>query len=418
MADGIFLKSGGGVTSEDVNIGRYQALKGTRLLTSDSDDEVVSGTMPDNSTRTSNGSVPGISSAVSGIPTRRGENMHITVNTDGESVLNIAPTQGYYPGNGASFINRPASELGNAGTDQVLIGASFTSKNGLNLQGTIYTWNPMFSGWSDVVYAAGDEVKVGDDIRGTRGIYVKLLNGFYIQGANWAFAAIPTLRSENIRAGVNIAGMVGSLVDTSTGRVAFNGATFDGVLLSGVADKTVTTTTGENTTFYSGSNTNLRRYTWDGSAGMRFDVAVSNRTSSDSYYAGAFFGTSIDLYPFRKIKIGYKVQASGKSDSAAFTCGIGLKLFLLDKNQTTIQASQNRYHGLMPYVDILRESFIPEIGFTELEHSKNGVQYFKELDISGYAGQHFIGFGASGSTDTTTSTGYATIWVNYIEFMN
>lgn len=418
MAEGIFLKSGGGISSDDVSIRPNQALSGTRLLTSDSDDEVVSGTMADNSTRTSNGSVPGISSAVSGIPTRRGENMHITTNTDGESVLNIAPTQGYYPGNRESYINRPASELGNATAAQVLAGTSFSSENGLAVQGGIPIWDSAYSGWFDVVYAANDEVKVGDDIRGNRGFYTKLLNGYYLKGANWVFAPQPNLRPENIRAGVNIAGMVGSLVDTSTGRVAFNGATFDGILLSGVADKIVTTTTGENTTFDSGSNTNLRRYTWDNSNGMRFDVSVNNRASSESYYAGAFFGASMDLYTFRKIKIGYKVQASGKSDSAAFTCDIGLKLFLLHKNKTTIQATQNVYHGSMPYVDIFREIFTPGMGWTELEQSKNGVQYFKELDISEYAGQHFIGFGASGTTDTTTSIGSATIWVNYIEFTN
>ena len=44
------------ITSDDVTAKKSNVLAGTKTITSDSDNVIVNGTMPDNTTRTSNGS--------------------------------------------------------------------------------------------------------------------------------------------------------------------------------------------------------------------------------------------------------------------------------------------------------------------------------------------------------------------------
>jgi len=99
----------------------------------------VTGTMPDNTTLSSNGTVPGISSSYPNVPSRTADNYspQINTNTDGVKRISMCPPKGYYQGNAASYISRPASEFGNAATNQVLSGATFTSENGLKVSGTM-----------------------------------------------------------------------------------------------------------------------------------------------------------------------------------------------------------------------------------------------------------------------------------------
>ena len=99
----------------------------------------ISGTMPNNSTTTSNGTVPGISSSFSAVPTREGTSLQLQTDTNGTKRISICPPQGYYPGpsNGGSYVNRPASDFGTATKDKVLSGATFTSEAGIKLAGTI-----------------------------------------------------------------------------------------------------------------------------------------------------------------------------------------------------------------------------------------------------------------------------------------
>lgn len=95
------------------------------------------GTMPDNSTRTSNGNVPGINSAYPDLATREGINLQICEDTNGTRRINMAPPKGYY--NGEVYINRPASDFGNAPASAIDPDYTATSQNGLNMRGTMPT---------------------------------------------------------------------------------------------------------------------------------------------------------------------------------------------------------------------------------------------------------------------------------------
>ena len=97
----------------------------------------ISGTMPDNSTRTSNGSVPGISTSYSNVPTREGQNLQLQKDTNGIARINLGVPTGYYPGPGNSYINRPASDFGTVAASNVRSGQTFTSTAGIKVTGTM-----------------------------------------------------------------------------------------------------------------------------------------------------------------------------------------------------------------------------------------------------------------------------------------
>lgn len=97
----------------------------------------LSGTMPDNSTRTSNGSVPGISSSHSNVPTREGSNLQLNTDTNGVARISIGVPRGYYPDPGSSYINRPASDFGTVAASNVRSGQTFTSTAGIKVTGTM-----------------------------------------------------------------------------------------------------------------------------------------------------------------------------------------------------------------------------------------------------------------------------------------
>lgn len=113
---------GGNATANQVLAGR--------LFSSDSVGRAVAGTMPDNSTTTSNGVVPGISASYPNIPTREGSALQRQVDTKGAVRISLSPPQGYYPG--GSYINRPGDDFGNATFSQVLSGVRFTSSATVN----------------------------------------------------------------------------------------------------------------------------------------------------------------------------------------------------------------------------------------------------------------------------------------------
>lgn len=203
----IQIGGGGGTSSDDVTAARKNILQGKTTVTSDSDDEIVEGTMPDNSSTTSNGTVPGINSDYPNIPTREGGNLQYNVDTNGVKRINIEPPKGYYPGGGSSYINRPASDFGNAPASYVSADKSFTSESGLSIKGTLVergqyqNGNPVFCD----TYLAINTLP--------EGIYRS-------NGASWAPEARCTaeqlrntlgIRADIIRSGNSIAGVAGTL---------------------------------------------------------------------------------------------------------------------------------------------------------------------------------------------------------------
>ena len=102
-----------------------------------------------------------------------------------------------------------AVNLGTAGADSVLSGQTATSVQGVKFAGAIPRW---VCTTGDVISAVNNEGFTWDDIyagRG-RGIVMKILNGGYIQGANYVFVPSPNLYPHNVVKDVNINGTIGT----------------------------------------------------------------------------------------------------------------------------------------------------------------------------------------------------------------
>ena len=91
--------------------------------------------------------------------------------------------------------------------------------------GNVYTHNNEGMAWDDVYANRG------------RGIITRIPNSTAMVNAEWVFLPSPNLYPNNIRSGVNINGVWGTMVDITSGATVFNGATFDQSLVSGVATK-------------------------------------------------------------------------------------------------------------------------------------------------------------------------------------
>jgi len=160
----------------------------------------------------------------------------------------------YHRPDGNPHVEANASELGNAVKESLLQGQTASSQYGINFQGAIPRW---ICNTGDVISAVDNNGFAWDDATGAnrgRGIVTRLPNGHYIQGANYVFLPSPNLYPWNIREGVNIHGIVGTMKDSNVGRVAFRNATFDGTLVSGVANIGL----GNNPNVYSKPSTEIR----------------------------------------------------------------------------------------------------------------------------------------------------------------
>lgn len=128
--------------------------------------------------------------------------------------------------------------LGDAVAQQVLQGCTFTSKNGMKIPGAMYRW-PISGdiGGQRVMDAHENTVFAGDYGARGRGVFMRMPGGSQIDPTcMWAWAPAPTVLPQNIKAGVNVLGVWGSMVDYASTCVPFDGARFDGVHLSGWAD--------------------------------------------------------------------------------------------------------------------------------------------------------------------------------------
>lgn len=201
------MKAGGGTSSDELTAKREHVLAGYTAVTKDSDDEAVAGTMPDNSTCTSNGTVPGINSSYPNVPTREADNLQYCEDVDGVNRINMCPPRGYYPGGGGSYIDRPAADFGNASASDVSANKTFTSSDGLNKNGSLAERGQYQNGgvaFCDTYFA----------INGLpEGIYRS-------NGASWAPEARCTaeqlrnalgIRGDIIKSGNSIAGIAGTL---------------------------------------------------------------------------------------------------------------------------------------------------------------------------------------------------------------
>ena len=211
---------------------------------------------------------------------------------------------GYYNrSDGHPHVCIDAVNLGTAGADSVLSGQTATSVQGVKFAGAIQRW---ICTTGDVITALGGEGFVWDDTHASRGrgIVTKILNNGFIQGANWVFLPSPNLQPWNIRQNVNVNGVVGTMVDYGAGGVPFNGATFDGRLASGVANKGFILRDIER---YLNLKNNSYGYKGMVDGGLKLTNGYGYNTSFKSApYVGFVLSKSINLTPFRQLKVGFK----------------------------------------------------------------------------------------------------------------
>lgn len=484
MAKAILMKGGsGGVTSSDVTASKAQVLQGYRTITSDSDDEVVEGTIP---VRGYHGPDSGemwlfqqeggyvvrfeegyyqmggnrqwkpyviaptalVKSAVNYHPeftlsntTTCGEQGQIKMvdtklnNYTNNQARNIGidSVRGklwmemghgnayYYRDDNVPHVETDASKFGTAGADSVLQWQTASSQHGIKFEGTIPRWiathgdvilaNPSHSGQG----FAYDLPNVG------RCIVVGIKNGAFIQGANYVALPSPNFQPWNIRKNVNMNGIIGTMEDYGAGRVPFRNATFDNVLISGVAGMGL----GKNLQNYSKPSTSITdgiiRFPHNG-IGLHkyYDYGVLEESITLAH--------SIDLTPFKLIRLGLKFPYGGRwgaQGGAADLVAIAMML----GTQYNPEYNPSRNAKIHPNV-FTKTGFsriIPQMGVgNSMAQIPAGAMYFVDIDVSNIQGQHRIvlGLGTNNPNgDVVTSqvnvlANNDSIGIGHIEFIN
>lgn len=372
MADILMTGAGGGgVTSDDVTATKKQVVAGYTTVTIDSDDEVVEGTLPnkgnggvhtparefwyhppvngyvlrfdegayyqdgqykpwvhiptslakqavgynpDHTLETAyvcneKGRIRVIDTARDGYTYNRATNFG--VNTSGKHFwVDIPHGNAYYMRHdNIPHVMFDSRRLGNAPNSAILQGYSATSEHGLAVQGTIGRW---VCNTGDVHTCWNNEAHVWDDTyagRG-RGVIARIPSGHFIENANWVFVPTPGLDPSNIREGTRVLNITGAMKDYGAGRAAFNNATFDGTLISGVAERIAglyrSTAPHESPIEYYGGRVRrsgdkgypmyMGNLTWDIWL-QRDNSLMLNRTP------GVWANHSINLSPFSRVRI-------------------------------------------------------------------------------------------------------------------
>lgn len=423
MAICLIKKGGGGIQSEDTTALRSDVLAGKTALTADSNDEAAEGTMQLLSANSD------ISLSVMFAHNRSdqwGEGGAIDSPSKGRGIIiAIRPEDGkkYALNNSVAFVFMPASDLRpeNIRADKTIA----------KVKGAIPVWSVVGSGFLDMLYAWADQGHAIDHPVAGRGLVVRIPNGYLIEGANWVFLKAPTLLPENIRQGTSVLGIQGTLPDYSAGRVAFNNATFDGTLLSGVAVKDKEVRLGEisnafgNIAFSADQWFTTQSDAWfkylgirDG--GLRFSVIKRKPEFVHAQHnrnIAVFFDSSINMIPFKKIKVGAKFlsgqshNAGGTADNPTVIMGI---VIIPTKNINKRSFPDNYTFQVSttpaPYM-------VKHVSFS-LAGSQINTQLWAEIDVSDMNEQCYMFAYANASAEKTDSIAQAECVINYIEFIN
>ena len=325
----------------------------------------------------------------------------------------------YYRGDNHPHVEADASMFGTAGADSVLQGQTATSQHGINFQGSIPRW---ICNTGDVISAINNSGFAWDDTTcANRGICVvsRIPNGNFIQGANYVFLPSPNLYPWNIREGVNINGIVGTMKDTNSGRVAFKNATFDNVLVSGVANKGFIL--GGIPRFLKHKNTGYG-YLGIQDGGMKFHNYYGGNTRHNSAPdVGCVLSQSINLSPFRYIKVGFKFFSFLGDGTNSQPARIRFEIGVTPVSHAGGESYNPASDTVLKDVGNLSNYIFHEMTSTRVkagDQSDHSQQYLV-LDVSVAQGHHFMYF-MLGTMVHEYSLGDvgATVVVNYIEFIN
>ena len=447
MADAILMSGGvGGVASDDVTARREHVLQGYTALTSDSDDEPVQGTIPNRGHRGANtdnfSEVSSFGGYVVGfaegyyknedgrqpyvvVPTstvKQAVNYHpektlndtVTcgergtipnrgtwntasevVNAPWESTVHTRIEEGYYPKEGQY---KPTAKIPYATLANVLVidtSKMLDSYSVLGKRGTISRW---VCTTGDIITALGGEGFAYDDNYANRGrgIVVKIPNGYYIQGASWVFLPSPNLSPQNVRAGVNINGVVGTMPDYSTGRTVFNGATFDGLLASGVATKGFYA----NGTYYAYNIQSGYAYGGIYGGGMNLQLNTTY-TALRSRRIGCVLSQSINVTPFRQIVVYYRSVANIQGNPY-----VSLEVHV---SRASVRGQANVSGAIVDTIDIVRQ------GTASPAINREGQIV---LDVSAINEHIFLSFGAFCNQDRASDIFAGAVQITRVDFLN
>lgn len=379
MAVCLINKSGGGITSDDVTAKREHVLQGYTALTSDSADEVVQGTIPNR----------GVWNEASEV-----------VNAPWESTVHTRFERGYYPQEGQfkPTAKIPYAMLANAiGLDNSKI---LDNYNILGKQGTIPRW---ICTTGDVITALGGEGFAWDDIyagRG-RGIVMKIPNKYLIQDANYAFLPSPNLYPQNIRAGVNINGVVGTMPDYSIGRTVFNGATFDNVLVSGVANKDFYVARD----YYALNLGGNYRYSGIYNGGINLTLSTGI-VPTRGKYIGCIISQSVNLTPFNRIDVYWRFVGDVRNGAYInFSAGIS--------TLSTLRRGGANFGGS------LKDGFTQGAAVAVASSPQIDRQGKLELYVGGINEQGYLYFYASANVNNSSRDSLnGSIQITKIDFLN
>ena len=328
---------------------------------------------------------------------------------------------------GNGYYNRPdghphvcidAVNLGTAGVDSVLSGQTATSVQGVKFAGAIQRW---ICTTGDVITALGGEGFVWDDTHASRGrgIVTKILNNGFIQGANWVFLPSPNLQPWNIRQNVNVNGVVGTMVDYGAGGVPFNGATFDGRLASGVANKGFILRDIER---YLNLKNNSYGYKGIVDGGLKLTNGYGYNTSFKSApYVGFVLSKSINLTPFRQLKVGFRFLRFSGDGTQSQPAKISLEFGVTPISQAGGESYSNESYTILKNIGQYSNEISYEMTSTRVGagNQSDQSQQYLTLDVSLKQGNHFIYF-MLGKIIHEYSNGsvYAEVIINHIELIN
>ena len=245
------------------------------------------------------------------------------------------------------------------------------------------------------------------------------------------------IRPEMLRQGYSLFGVQGTLPDYASGRVVFNGATFDGVLVSGVADNNDSIRCGITCSnvqiCYKNDEYNKhfgsyidRQYDVNGIRDGGLNVYVRNNSTNRGGYedlkAGYILKESVNLTPFRRIKIGYKIlnprtytvddaRNGNPFYKAHLTIVLGIMSIYETDNNTQYAVEFNMLYSKNNKL-AYKDHFFSN---TRNIREGNGTQQYLEIDISDKQGHFYIGFGAGAEILYDTQ---GSVIFNHIEFIN
>lgn len=301
----------------------------------------------------------------------------------------------YYRDDNSPHVEVDAARLGTAGADSVLSGQSASSQYGIKFGGNIQRW---ICTTGDVISAVNGEGFVWDDTyagRG-RGIVMKIPNKYFIQDANYAFLASPNLYPQNIRAGVNINGITGTMPDYSTGRTVFNGATFDNVLVSGVATKGFS----HNGDYY--AYVLQSGYGYGGIYGGGMNLQMSTAYPAlRSRRIGCVLSQSINITPFRQIVVYYRSVANIQGSPY-----VSLEAHII---RASARGQVQIGDQLVDTVDVIRQ------GTASPAINREGQILLNVGDINE---QVFLSFGAFCNQDKAGDVFSGAVQITRIDFLN